>query len=94
MSLHTADVLAVFLAGLLAGIVLMYVLMHLLRWWRDNITRPKIHDLTGYEVAALMQAGAERRQREGAGREAVPGVRPADRHDSEPPHRQVDPPGA
>jgi hypothetical protein len=82
------------LAALLTGMVLMYVLMRLGRWWRQNITHPKIRDLSGYEVAALMQAGAERRKREGTRRAAVPRVRAADRHDSEPPHRKVDPAGA
>ena len=51
------------LAGLLAGMILMYVLVIMARWWGKHAIRPKIHELQGAEIVALMQAAAERRIR-------------------------------
>jgi len=86
----------VLLGAFLAGMGLMYVLVRLGRWWKAHVTKPRVHELSGPELSALLEAAAERRthERKISRKQAVQGVRQADHYDSEPAHAKVDPGGA
>ncbi len=54
------------------GLLLGWVLVRLGQWLKRYMTRPTIHELSAPELLLLLEAGAERRRREGQGDRRTP----------------------